>query len=234
VGGIDLGTPTLIDGYANGWYVDPAVVGSGDLAFTITWKPQQAVWVAIALSAAAMVVCLALMLFGGRRRRPARIVAADPMRPVEPVVTRPWPFRPPPRSATDPAVRPSVLVALIVAAVFTVAAAVNITNQRAYPLLALAIGAALFVALRDGRWRSWLGLAAAGAYALTGAFVVLQQVRRDYPSDFIWPAHFEKVHIAALAAIFLLLAEAVTDLVRGAARSRHPSPGDGPSGSGGP
>jgi arabinofuranan 3-O-arabinosyltransferase len=224
VGGVDLGAPTLIDGYANGWYVDPAVVGTGDLAFTITWKPQQAVWVAIGISAASMVICLGLMLFGGRRPRRARAIAADPLRPVEPAIVRPWPLRPPSNASLDPASRPSMLLAVIVAVVFAVAAAANITNQRAYPLLGVAIGAALFVALRDGRWRSWLGLAAAGAYALTAAFVVVQQLRHQFWGDFTWPAHFERVHILALAAIFLLLAEGVTDLVRGAVRSAQTHP----------
>jgi len=216
VGGVDLGVPTLIDGYANGWYVDPAVVGTGDLGFTIEWKPQGSVWIAIGLSTAAMVVCLALMIAGGRRPRPPRTVASDPARPVEPVLARPWPWR----SPVPVTRRPSILAAAITAVVFAVAAGVNIENQRFYPLAAAAIALALFAALRDARWRSWFGLAAAGAYALAAAFVVVQQVRREFVSDFVWPAHFDRVHILALVAIFLLLAEAVLDLARG--RSRAP------------
>ncbi len=210
VGGHDLGTPTLIDGYANGWYVDPAIVGTGDLSFVIEWTPQRSVWIAIGLSAVAMAVCLALMILGGRRPHRPEPLPADPDRPIRPLITGPWPFGPASRRAH----RPSVIVAGAISVGFALAAAVNIENQHAYPLAAVAIGAALFVAIRDPRSRSWFALAAAGCYALAASFVVLQQVRHRYVSDFTWPTHFDRVGILALVAIVLLAAEAVLDLVR--------------------
>ena len=54
-----LGMPTLIDGYANGWYITPT--GSGPIEITLTWTPQRVVWIAIGLSALALAVCLGLI-----------------------------------------------------------------------------------------------------------------------------------------------------------------------------
>jgi hypothetical protein len=71
VGGSSLGGSTLIDGYANGWYVNPH---SGSFAVDLTWEPQKEVDVALVASAFAIFVCLLLAFvpwrrFSGRRRR---------------------------------------------------------------------------------------------------------------------------------------------------------------------
>ena len=68
-----LGTPTLIDGYANGWYITPT--GSGPIEITLTWTPQRVVWIAIGLSALALAVCLGLIAVAWARRRRQVIVA---------------------------------------------------------------------------------------------------------------------------------------------------------------
>ena len=62
-----LGSPTLIDGYANGWYVTPT--GSGPIEITLSWTPQKVIWIAIGLSALALVGCLALLAVEWARRR---------------------------------------------------------------------------------------------------------------------------------------------------------------------
>ena len=69
VGGRDLGTPTLIDGFANGWrlppHADPATV-------ELRWTPQRTVDIALWLSAIAGLVCLAIIV--ATRRRPVGAV----------------------------------------------------------------------------------------------------------------------------------------------------------------
>ncbi len=67
-----LGSPTLIDGYANGWYVTPT--GSGPIEITLSWTPQKVIWIAIGLSALALVGCLALLAVEWARRRSPRRV----------------------------------------------------------------------------------------------------------------------------------------------------------------
>ena len=59
------GAPTLVNGYANGWVVTPT---SGSLTVTLEWTPQRTVWIALAISAAALLACLALVIVWRKRR----------------------------------------------------------------------------------------------------------------------------------------------------------------------
>ncbi|HYD11210.1 MAG TPA: alpha-(1-_3)-arabinofuranosyltransferase family protein, partial [Acidimicrobiales bacterium] len=63
-----LGGPTLVDGYANGWLVDPAEHDR----ITLTFAPQRTVTAALLVSGLAALLCLALVLrrSGGGIRRP--------------------------------------------------------------------------------------------------------------------------------------------------------------------
>jgi arabinofuranan 3-O-arabinosyltransferase len=56
----------VIDGYANGWLIDPEVVGA-DAMIHLEWKPQRTIFTALALSALGVLVCPPLIV-GGRRR----------------------------------------------------------------------------------------------------------------------------------------------------------------------
>ena len=72
-GGHSLGTSTLIDGYANGWYV-PGADAKGPVTITMTWTPQRVVDAALILSGLTLVISLALIvaprgLFARRRRQ---------------------------------------------------------------------------------------------------------------------------------------------------------------------
>ncbi len=67
VNGADLGPPTLVDGYANGWRITPAT--SGPFVITLEWTPQRLVWMALGISALAVIACLVLVV-GDRRRVP--------------------------------------------------------------------------------------------------------------------------------------------------------------------
>ncbi len=69
VAGTNIGGSTLVDGYANGWRVRPA---SGSFSVTLRWTPQRNVWIALVISALALLACLVLALRGWRRRRSRR------------------------------------------------------------------------------------------------------------------------------------------------------------------
>ncbi len=73
-GGGSLGGSTLIDGFANGWKVDPSALGaagkSGTFEVSLDWTPQNRVFEALFVSGAAAVLCLVLVLLP--RRRPRR------------------------------------------------------------------------------------------------------------------------------------------------------------------
>jgi len=76
VGGGSLGAPVLIDGFANGWRIDPSTLGSalhhGTITVALAWKPQQRVDIALIISLVAIVVCLVLAFLPVRARRRRR------------------------------------------------------------------------------------------------------------------------------------------------------------------
>jgi arabinofuranan 3-O-arabinosyltransferase len=75
-GGGSLGAPVLIDGFANGWRIDPAALGSaihqGTITVALKWKPQQRVDIALIISLVAIVACLVLVFLPVRIRRRRR------------------------------------------------------------------------------------------------------------------------------------------------------------------
>jgi hypothetical protein len=56
-GGASLGSPQLIDAYANGWYL-PAQAPGHTQVIHIEWKPQAVIWTALSVSAASMLLCM--------------------------------------------------------------------------------------------------------------------------------------------------------------------------------
>jgi len=73
--GVDgsLGAPRLVNGYANGWLVDPG--GPGTFTVQLKWTPQNLVWAAFAASVLAILVCL-VVVFATRRRPIPSVVGA--------------------------------------------------------------------------------------------------------------------------------------------------------------
>jgi hypothetical protein len=71
----------------------------------------------------------------------------------------------------------------------------------------------LAVLLRP-RLRPLLTLGGPAALALTGLYVVVQQYRFTYFSDFGWPSHFERVNELAWLSIILLAADVLVELLR--------------------
>lgn len=136
VDGASASEQRLVDGYANGWRIEPQ--SAGTLQIELTWRPQRLVWVTLAISALATLICVALIL-GGRSRRCGAPTAVRPT----------WALPMPDGSA--PAPRPSPRLAI---AVIGVAAAGWLV---ATPLAALvAAGVVLVGALVPlSRW-AWL------------------------------------------------------------------------------
>ena len=78
--GQNLGPSSLIDGFGNGWLVQPN--GSATMAVTLRWTPQSKENVALLISALAVLACFVLALVPRRRsrrarKRPASGVASD-------------------------------------------------------------------------------------------------------------------------------------------------------------
>ena len=114
--GVDLGSSTLIDGYANGWYV-PGAAARGLTTITLTWEPQRVVTTAISVSAATLVVSVVLIVLPGlvprvgrrRRRRSPGATRIPPVPTVAACRRRPVRGRPPPHPRRCPPRRPAVI-----------------------------------------------------------------------------------------------------------------------------
>ncbi|MFM7062740.1 MAG: alpha-(1-_3)-arabinofuranosyltransferase family protein [Actinomycetes bacterium] len=196
--GTSLGPPTLVNGFANGWYVDPAKDGAS-LTVDVVWTPQRTVWVALVLSALGVLVCLALALLSplrgsGRPVRKSRLLV------VAPEVLGPFA----PDGGPVPT-RAAVLGTLAVGAVSVVA----IPWWAALP-----VAAVTFVALRARHGQVLLRAVVLGVLTLAFGFVVAKQLRNGYRVDFEWMNAFEVTHAPTMAAVALLVADPFVSLLR--------------------
>ena len=236
--GVALGSSTLIDGYANGWYV-PGAAATGTTVVNIEWQPQRVVNAAIIASSGALAASLGLVLLppglvAGRlaRRRARRAkgngaaagaagaagahttLVLDP--DMEPRLSNPL------RSGGR---RPAWPWAAVIAVLGGLVAAAAVA-----PLAGLAVGAVLLLGLVVDRSRVLLVLGALGLITLTGVVMARGQFIHRFIPDINWPAHFPVANSFTWLAICLLAADAVVVAVR----LRPPSPArsdedDGPT-----
>ena len=75
--GKSLGAPRVVDGFANGWRVEP-----GCSRVSLTFAPQKAVWWGYAIGALACLVLLGVLLLRRPRRADTPIAPLDPRRPA--------------------------------------------------------------------------------------------------------------------------------------------------------
>jgi arabinofuranan 3-O-arabinosyltransferase len=195
VNGHDLGAPTLVEGYANGWRVDPAA-GGGPLTIRLDWAPQRLVWIALGITAAAVLACVVLVVVD-RRRVP--VVVDD----LESLDRRR-------RVGTGGLVGGAVVLFGFVGG----------------PLPAVVAGVVAALARAGSRrLRPWLALAPAGFMAATAAYVVAKSLRYPIPADLDWPASFSFTDALAWSAVAaaVTLAAAATDRT-GRTSSSPPDP----------
>jgi hypothetical protein len=184
-GGRDLGDPTLIDGFANGWLIEPV---ASSFTVDLRFAPQRRVWIALPVSVAAVALCLALAftpLGRGRRAEPAGDESPAAFAPRD-LLEYPG-RRPSPRRAIG--------VALLLGAVGAV-----LVN----PAVGLGLAAASGIGLRWRRARPWLLLAAPAALVGALAYVLVWQFGHEIPPGFDWPAAFGRAHPIGWLAVLLL------------------------------
>ncbi len=207
-GGASLGHSELVDGFANGWYVDPQ--GQEDLSLSLAWEPQRSVWAALALSLFFVLLCLAVAVLGWRRAR-ARAPVLDPAGagPALPELASPLSFEPTGRMRPVPAALVAVAAGVVGAVVVT-------------PLVGVAVLALVAAALRLGRrGRAVLTLGALAAFVPAAGYVVLRQGwKGGFRPDFTWPSAFDAAHVLAWVAVLLLATDVVVELIQ---RRRPPA-----------
>ncbi len=193
--GVDLGAPRLVNGFANGWLLDPDQLPAG-VHLQLVWTPQRVVWIALAASALALLACLLLVF---RRRTPD---AAEP---------RSKELRPTFIALTDGFGQPLPWLTTASCALASGIATWALVRPAWW---SLPVGLLVGFAARS-RW-GWVALRGVSLALLSaaGAFVVLRQIRSGIPVDFDWPLRFEVVHPLPLAAFVLLGAEVVIEALR--------------------
>lgn len=194
INGTDLGAPQLIDGYANGWLIDPVAIGlTDDTEIAIDWTPQRLVTIAMWASVLAAIVCLALVVKQPR---------SDGGRPVAPA---PQPVGRPPLLTIGPT--STATVAVVVAAAF-------LAWLLAGVLIAAATAVASLAALSTRYGRVFTAVA---PWAFFGPIALAtaagQMVVKPKPGV-EWPIDFDPSHQIMLLAVSLLVADTLVCFVR--------------------
>ncbi len=186
VDGRSLGSPRLIDGFANGWLIDPSRA-SGPVTVQLEWTPQRWVWFALVASLFANLACLAIVA-GSRGGGASRV-------PAHPQLRGRW------REA-------SPLLPLHAAAIV---GAVGVFTAAVATLPVAGVAMALTAVGSTTRGAAIARFVPAIALALAGAYIAGQQLRYDYPAGFEWPTYFSYVHAFAWVAIAVLVGLVLRD-----------------------
>jgi arabinofuranan 3-O-arabinosyltransferase len=206
VAGKGIGGSTLVNGYANGWLIHP---NAKRFDVTLEWTPQRRVWIAIAVSIVALLLCVALIVLQRRRSRDRLRIAAErelPPRLASPLVAA--------------GVRPGPVATLV--ATLTAALVSGFVSRWWIGVVA---GAVVLATLLRPRARAVMTLGAPAALALCGLYTAVQQFRYDYFPTFEWPRHFERVNDLAWLAIVLLACDALVEITRTRTSDRRRPPG---------
>ena len=196
--GVDLGPPTLVNGYANGWRVPAGT----DIDLRVEWTPQRTVRAMVGASMLFVVLALALVAWPRRRPDEALVGASEA---TSDAGSRPLPLSwDELRTYRGPTPSAFALVATTLAA--GVAGFAN-TGILGGALLALAAVAAL----RMPKARPLLTLGAPLLFGSAVAWMVLRQTLENLPPGFDWPTYFEGAHDPAWLAVLLLLLDAVVE-----------------------
>jgi hypothetical protein len=188
-GGPSLGEPTLIDGFANGWNIDPADVGSS-FTVDITWAPQKAVWMGLTVSGiwTAGLALAALLLFWRRRNIHTHVAATFPVLVSSELTTT--------ASAT---LRVGLLVAITALSAFIGGFGVAVA-------MALITGLSLWTRRRSA-------IATLTVLGAVGGIVLLYtglQYGHEYRTTALWPSGFKIAHQLGLIAVLAMFSETVT------------------------
>jgi arabinofuranan 3-O-arabinosyltransferase len=174
--GVDLGAPVLIDGYANGWLLDPDV---DDRSIVFEWTPQRGVVFALWFSLLAGLGVIVLLAWTRRTTLPDGL--GDPVDPDRPAR---W------RTSALLAIALVALVAFFAGPVVALGALAVLLVQRRWPWAALVV-----VLLAGGVTAGWI-VAAEWRYDYPPG--------PDWPSRFGWTAPLVWFAVAAVCVVAIM------------------------------
>jgi arabinofuranan 3-O-arabinosyltransferase len=220
---VNLGPSQLIDGFGNGWRVTSAqldALGGKSFTVSLTWTPQTREWIALALSAAGIILCLLLAFLPRRwkdrlgerwrrirrrRREPssaprasAPTAVAQDVVALDPELVMPW-------APEGGLPRPWVAGAVAVGTAIVVAAI-------SYPLAGLAVGLCTGAALVWRPVRGLLRLSALGLILASALTVFIGQAMHPILESSNWPSIYEDAGTLAWMAVAFLGADAVVEV----------------------
>lgn len=181
---VGLGVPTLLDGNANGWWLEPS---DAPRTVELTWTAQRPLNLAFALTLVSLLVVLGLVVRDRRRD-------TDPV--VEPLIARPLP------DERGHAGRRRV----IGAGVATAVGAAVLVDWTA----GLVAGVVWAAAAAVGRTRlvGWVGAGLVVGAGVVVAWVV--RAERPFPNAG-WPIRFEWLHAPTLLGVVLVAGATLLD-----------------------
>jgi hypothetical protein len=225
---VNLGTPHLIDSFANGWAVTQAdlqALGGGSFVVSLDWAPQREVWAALALSGATLALCLLLGFLPApwrARLRRGREGTASELAPGSATAAPP--------GAVLVASQPQLVFlhreprhqvrwwnAILLGLVTGVVAA-GVTSLAVGGAIALVVIAGLLIP-----WVRWAAAFGAVGFIVAGCLNVIrgQAVHHFLPGS-NWAGSFVSAGNRIWVGVVLLLADAV--IVSAGARSPRPAP----------
>lgn len=197
VEGRDLGAPTLVNGYANGWEIPPGQ----ERTIELTWTPQRVVDIALLASAVAVLLTLVLAV----RRSPATTVVDRSWVPLDARPSMPAPFH----------LARVLRYAGPLPSRFALVVTPLVAGLAGWAVIGPVPGAALFVAaLLSLRLRRMRPLLTVGGLLLVTAAVALVIGRQAFgyvPPGFDWPTFHGRSHQVAWLGVALLVLDAVVD-----------------------
>ena len=196
--GKDLGPPTLVNGYANGWKI-PA---GSDITIHMEWTPQRVVWGMIYASFAFVLLAFALLLWPRRR---AAATEADAWVPLDERPGMPLPL------TMDRILRYRGPTPSVFALVGTTVAAAALGFAVTGLIGAVILGAAAAVTLRVPRSRPILTVGGPLIMMTTVLWLAARQLMKELPPGFEWPTYSEAAQTPAWVAVLFLLLDAVVD-----------------------
>jgi arabinofuranan 3-O-arabinosyltransferase len=219
-----LGSPTLIEGYANGWRLDPH---SGTVHITLKWGPQGVVWIGILVSLLGVLLCLALLVLPPirRRRRRSNDDDSDPADDEDTAADEDIDLAPGPLTERAPA--SGRWRAPVAGAALTVVFGVLTLATAPIPI-ALALGIAVGLVMRTGRWTRLLGLIAPAALGAAGLYSVAKEWRGHY-FNYEWPGVTERVSFLGIVAVTALAGWIIVTAWRDESMNRGETQREGPA-----
>ena len=189
VNGINLGSPQLVDGFANGWFVD--LPESEVLDVSLKWAPQRNIWIALLISLLGVLICFYL-IYQGRNEKSLNLCLntprlSDPRRSFHNLPVK-------------NAVITSILLGLFAAFVST-------------PLVGLITTCFSLISTRYLKGRLLLTALPIVAYSVGVAYIIFLQIRWEYEPAFSWPSWGRSVHHLGLLTVLLLTSDVVLEKV---------------------